>query len=359
MRRTRVWLARLTAVALALSFVAGCGDDATGPSDVDVQSTQAAVDAVISQFFMENQGVQSLELFGTAIATTFPSVAAFDLLPDAETTSFFNMADRIRTSMTAVLSRKSSAASLMAIPQQALGKTFVYNPQTQSYEASTRTGAPSNGVRFILYDDLTNLNEIGYLDLIDQSNFNVTPAAINITLSIVVNGVGEVLNYNITGSAGDTGGTLLINGFLSDGTDKLTFDIRISGSDATGFDALFTLGAPQVSITLDMSESTGGVQSLKVTITHGTDEILIVINAAADGTIQSGSGIFFNNTPVAVISGNIEQDNVQVRNAEGNPLTQEELVALSQIFVGIEQAFAVMTELVALGLGLIGIVFFF
>jgi hypothetical protein len=361
MRSKGVWLTRFALSALVLLFVGACSDDSTGPgaTDVDVENTQATVDAVINQFFTQNQGLQSLQIFGTAITTTFPSIAPAELVPSAESATFYGMADRMRASMRALMTRKVSDASLMAIPTQFLETTFEYNPQTGQYEPSTRTGAPSNGVRFILYDDVSTLNEIGHLDLIDASNFGVVPASIDITLSVVVTSIGEVLNYRITGSVSDTGGTLLVNGFISDGTDQLDFDFTVSGSDTTGFDGRFTLSAGTLSLTLDFSEGTAGAQRIEVTITDGTDEILFVLNSAADGTIQTGSGIFFNNTPVAVFSGNLEQDNVTIANTEGDPLTPQQLLALGQIFAGLEQAFAAMEGLFALGLGLIGIVFFF
>ncbi len=360
MRKTGVLLARVAALAATLSFAAGCGGDSTGPSNpADVVGTQAAVDAIVNQFFLQNPGVQSLQIFGTAITTTLPSVAAFDLMPSAETTSLLGMATRLEGAMTSVLSRRGSAAQLMSIPAQFLGTTFVFNPQTGQYEASTRTGAPANGVRFILYDDTTTLNEIGHLDIIDASDLTVTPAAIDITLSVVVTNIGEVLNYRLTGSASDTGGTLLANGTLSDGTDQLGFDVRISGTDATGFSGKITLTATDVTLTLDASQAADSSGRLDMTIQHGTDEILIVISAAADGTIQPGSGIFVNNTLVAVFSGNTNTGNIDVKNAQGNPLSQQELTALGQIMVSVTITFSLMEQLVDIGLQLIGVIIFF
>lgn len=354
-----VWMTRIAVFALALSVFAAC-DDSTGPDgDVDVAQTQAAVDAVVNQFFTENQGLASLEIFGAQIGTALPSIVPLNLALSPGEATFHGMATRLRESMGALVTRQASGATLMAIPPEFEGKTFEFNGQTGQYEMTARTGAPVDGVRFILYDGISTLNEVGYLDLIDRSNFAVVPVAIDIRLSVFITDVGEVLNYRITGSASDNGGTLLVNGFLSDGTDQLDFDFTFSGSDATGADFSFTLSAGDLSMTLDVSEGVTGSGSINVLITNGSQDILFVLLVAEDGTIQPGSGIFFENTPVAVFSGNLETEDVTIINAEGEPLSQQQLLGLAEIFVGMEQAFVVMEELFALGLGLIGLVFFF
>ncbi len=354
-----VWPTRIGVFALALSVFAAC-DDSTGlDGDVDVEGTQAAVNQVVNQFFVNNQGLQSLEIFGAQIGTALPSITPFNLSLTPEEASLSGLADRLRENLGSVYTGKRSGATLMAIPSQYLGTTFEWNSQTGQYEPGQRAGAPPNGVRFVLYDGIVTLNEIGHLDFIDASNFAVVPVAVDVTLSVVTIDEGEVLYYRITGSASETGGTLLVDGLLSDGTDNLDFDFNFSGTEATGSSMVFTLSAGALSMTLDLSESTSGASTFSIEITNGDDEILFVLLVAEDGTLQGGSGIFFGNTAVAVFSGNIQTDDVAVTSAEGTPLTQEQLFALAEIFVGIEQAFVLMEEIVGLGLLLIGLSLFF
>lgn len=354
-----VWLTRIGVFALALSVFAAC-DDSTGlDGDVDIEGTQAAVNQVVNQFFVDNPGLQSLEIFGAQIGGALPSVTPFNLSLTPEEASLHGLAGRLRESVGSVYTGKRSGGTLMAIPSEYLGTTFEWNSQTDQYEPGLRSGAPANGVRFILYDGISTLEEIGHLDFIDASNFAVVPVAVDVTLSIDITDLGEVLHYRITGSASDTGGTLLVDGFLSDGTDQLDFDFNFSGTDATGSNAVFTLTAGTLSMTLDLSESTTGASSFSIEITNGDDEILFVLLVAADGTLQTGSGIFFGNTPVAVFSGNIESDDVTITSSEGTPLTQNQLFALAEIFVGIEQAFIIIEEIFELGLLLIGLSFIF
>ena len=357
-KRYPVWLTRLVVFSLAMSVFAAC-DDATSPGDVDIQGTQAAVDQVINQFFVENQGLTSLEIFGAQIGTAMPSISPVNLVLTPEEATLHGVASHLRESVGALSTRSASAATLMAIPPQFEGKTFEYNSQTGAYEPTERTGAPAGGIRFILYDGISTLAEVGHLDLIDNSNFGVVPAAIDITLSVFITDVGELLHYRITGSASDTGGTLLVDGFLSDGSDQLDFDFNFSGSDATGVDAVFTLSHDGLTMTLDTSMGPTGAESISIEITNGNDNILFVLLVANDGTVQTGSGIFLGNTPVAVFSGNIGDETFTVTNSDGAPITEEQLIALAEVFTAIEVAFIVMEELFVLGLGLIGIAFFF
>ncbi len=364
----RSWLASIAAFAFVLPFIAACGDDSTGPTtDLNPAEAQAALEQVIDQYFNDNPGLNSLETFGAAIGNALPSLApvSFSLHPESPT--LYGLADRLGQSMRAVYARGTSLPMLMAnIPTEVLGTTFVYDPGSSQYVASDRTGAPTDAVRFILYDGITTLNEVGYFDLTDKSNFGINPATIDVTFKVFITAASTtmpVVNYRVTGTVSDTGGTLLVTGYLSDGSAQLHFDFEVTGSDATGYDAGFALSAGNLSVTLDISETTTGSQTLGASISAGSDEIKFIITIAANGDIQGGSGIFFNDGSgdvlVATFGGNIEQDNVTLNNAEGDPLTQQELVALANIFAAMEYAFVIMEELFAFGLALVGVSFFF
>jgi hypothetical protein len=364
--RRRSWLVRVAAFALVSPFVAACSDDSTSPPpDINPAETQAALEQVIEQYFTDNPGLISLDAFQAAIGNALPSIApSFTLHP--ESPSLFGMAGRMGADVQAAYARVTSLPMLMAnIPTDALGTTFVYDPGSSQYIPSDppRTGAPANGVRFILYDGTTEpLTEVGYFDLIDASNFDITPATVDVTFKVFITEASTtkpVVNYRVTGTATDTGGTLTVKGFLSDGVGQLDFDFDVTGSDANGYGAGFALSAGDLSVTLDITETPTGSQTLEAAVSDGTDEIRFVINIDAVGEILGGSGIFFNDVVVATFSGNIEQDDVTLVNAQGDPLTQQELVALANIFVSLEGAFTVMEGLFAFGLALVGVSFFF
>jgi hypothetical protein len=362
----RFQLARLATFALAFSFFAACEDDPTSsvPPDVDPAETQAALESVVQQFFTDNQGLTSLETFGAAIGGAIPSIAQVNLTLSPESPTFHGVAERFRQSMADLYARNMSGPVLMAgIPVDLHGTTFEYNPTSLQYEPTERAGAPTDGIRFILYDNVTALNEVGHLDLIDKSNFEINPATINITFAVIITDISTVtpvVSYGVTGTVSETGGTLLVTGFLSDGTDQLDFDFQVSGSETTGFNADFTLSVENVlAININLGETPTGTATFEASISDGAHEILFILTIAANGDLLGGSGIFFDQILVATFTGNIEQDTVQLNNAQGDPLTQQELIALANIFVALEQAFVVMEGLFAFGLGLVGVIFFF
>lgn len=362
-RTMNIWLSRAAVIALAAAAGAACGkDDPSGPStDLDPTQTQAALEQAVNQYFTGNQGLMSLGTFSSAIGQALPSVAPvlIDLAP--ANPSVHDFVPRIRASMSAVYERSGAQPGLMAeIPPELYGTCFEYDP-VSGYVPSDCTGAPDDGVRFILYDDISTLNPIGYVDLVDKSNLDITPATVDITFQVFLTGDPvdvEVVHYRISGSVSETGGTLNITGFLSDGQESLTFGFLVSGSDAIGFDADLNLAAGDLSITLEVSEDPTGGGITEASIANGNDEILFIVSVDSNGDVLGGSGIFFNDVLVATFVGNVAQE-VTVQNTQGEPLTNQQLVAVAQIFVALEEAVAIIGEMFALGLGLVGVIFFF
>jgi hypothetical protein len=94
--------------------------------------------------------------------------------------------------------------STAAIPAEYLGVTFVYDVATDGYVASDLTGAPSGGVRFLLYavNPVTGLPieplvEIGYADITASETASSSTVRI-----IVVSGGVTYLDYAVAASGG-------------------------------------------------------------------------------------------------------------------------------------------------------------
>jgi hypothetical protein len=72
-----------------------------------------------------------------------------------------------------------------AIPPGILGTTYVWNLDSARYVASILAGAPSNGIRFIIYSTLITpvvpLDPLGYVDFTDRG----TASALSIGLTLV------------------------------------------------------------------------------------------------------------------------------------------------------------------------------
>src|SRR5690606_6305582 len=90
-----------------------------------------------------------------------------------------------------------------ALPVIALGKTFTWDVDTDTYELSDppREGAPGNGVRFVLYqlDEGTGmpvepLAEVGYVQLTQTGTAQTSSA----TVQVVTSGGTTVMQYTAT-----------------------------------------------------------------------------------------------------------------------------------------------------------------
>lgn len=177
---------RLSLGALALAVLsAACGENAIAPkSPANPQATAAEL-ASLGPIFSAAP-LQSLSSVSGSISTTSAPVPALALAaatnPLHHSTRLEPYARRIDAAQ--VFSRllrpqASVTASAALFPPQFVGKTFEWDFTTLQYDTTARAGAPSNGVRFILYaiDELTGQpagpapgTEVGYIDLKDEGS---------------------------------------------------------------------------------------------------------------------------------------------------------------------------------------------
>lgn len=163
------------------------------------------------------------------------------------------------------------------LPDTLLGLTFEWQPDSSRYVASGRTGAPLNGVRFVLYqkDPLTSLPdtglEVGSLDILD-----LAPAA-GAQLRFLVRGVSDTptfLDYTLTYRSGPGAANGGATGFVSNGAAggrerRFTFSAALSSTETTGgvedsVDFTYDLNVPDVAVALHVDRS---VDTLQDTLT--------------------------------------------------------------------------------------------
>lgn len=369
MSRKPVWLARIVPIALTLLVFMAC-DDSTGPGEMDIDPVAAAssLESLVDQFIEENEGLQSLDAFSALISVALndpsPSVTPLDLLPRAADGTLLGSARRIQASIAGGIDTPPS------IPVGALG-VWVYDPETQSYvlDPERASEAPPKTARFILYavnplsgEPVIPLVPIGHLDLTDNSAL----PAIDIGMTAIA---GEVtfLDLDVTGTFSST--ALQVNlqmdfsGFISDGTDQLNIDLDVgahSTDAAVEIDFDFSLAFADLTASFSLTElisKTAFDANLTVTFTDGTDRIVFQVgvetNAEVPGeTIVEGSGISYNGRTVARISGTLSQPSIT--NAAGDPLSEEELQALGQLFDAMADLFAAFDVFLTLGIVLLG-----
>ena len=228
----------------------------------------------------------------------------------------------------------SFSASSAAIPAEAAGKTFEY--VDGSYVPGERTGAPANGVRFLIYavnpvtfQPVEPLQEVGYVQLTDLSGSSTQAARV-----IVVSGTTTYLDYTVSATANASGGLVAVVGYVTDGTTQANINLRSTITQAAGLTLLYTVDVPQRDVSIDLTMEMTGLDQQSGTIdidlsmsgpngsvsmsgrfseTGGT--ITVRVNGSTFGTVTS-TGV---GEPV-------------ITGADGEPLSDADAAALQNIF---------------------------
>lgn len=339
---------RLLTLATLAAGLSAC-EQITGPEDptkVDVQAILAdykALDSVLNS--------RSMAAFNAmASGITFQSLGAeaeFMRASVAELTGVTAGGDQLLGSRTGdqgwagnigklVHALGPEVAKVPLISAFRRGKTFVYDPDLGRYVMDpTREGAPSTGVRFILYapsngrPDVTQ--EIGYADLIDEGDG--VPKGVALRL-VVVEGDRTVLDYRTTIDVLTRGAKVGVEGFLQGPDDRLDFALSVQGTAGSG--------GSEVDISFQMAlenrafQATGAIHGMNGSSGEGGQVELLVIHGAhsfaldvtgtpstIDGTVELNGKLF------ATVSGH--PDDPVITGAGGEPLKPLEILALLHI----------------------------
>ncbi len=334
-------LARRLLPAAALVALAACGDSGGPSAPFSASGTSADVQAVNAAF--APAAIQSFTAAGAEINANLGSGAAA-AIATAPTARAVLGDQAASTRYAALLAQRLGSGArpsflMGGVPSQYLGKTFEWNTTTGHYEVGTRAGAPSNGVRFILYavDPVTfqpasPLNELGYAELTTSSTSTTVTAR-----AVVVSGGVTYLDYSLTATSSGTGGTVDVSGFATNGTDRVNFvlDNALTADGQGGFnlDITYTATVPTRNFGVALKLTlVGGASSGTVTVdlsVHGPHGIV-----AVKGSDTDGAGTFTvttNGQNFATITTTNGAEPV-ITGASGQQLTAEEQTALQDIF---------------------------
>lgn len=258
-----------------------------------------------------------------------------------------HLADRLQAGR---LATAPSAAPIISHLHR--GKTFVYDPAIDDYAVDPdRTGAPANGVRFIMYAvDVEGRpivdEEIGYADLVDEGDNSSEDIVLHLT--VVERGV-TILDYRTSLDENGDRGTITVDGFLSGDGNRLDFAIEATGTDVGGrttLDVSFDMrvDARNFSITgtvHGVEEGNEGEGDVDITVRHRSESIRVDLSGQ-DGVID---GTFFLNGDVfATVSG--PENEPTFLGASGDPLTGPEFLVLRHIVDTVEDVFDFLEDLV-------------
>lgn len=358
---------RGTAAGTALLIgLAGCsGSGSTGPSAQPLSPTEtaAAFDSVGTVVGQENDFTANLTLanqyfFGGSGSALFSSDPA---------TSARIAASRLLGPAVSGGAGSGPRISADVIPSQIRGTTYVWNVDSMSYVAdSTRTDAPANGVRIVMYQvdraqspplPTTPLSEIGYIDFTDQSSGAMNAVRIQAVLT-TTGGDLTLADYTISASSTSSSASVVAQGYVADLTEQVNFDLRLSGTfdptTSTGsftYDFGFTAPSQDASVTLTGNFQTSGGTDASVSstlsLTKGPHTATLTFNVKTSGGTSTANGtIQLNGRTFAVMSGDpTTQGGLTWTKPDGSALTQQEVVALTKIFSDANDFFNAPVEL--------------
>lgn len=354
--RSAMWrmTRRLVPVLLLLAGATACESTSAPNEPSPALDAQAALQdyAALQRLFASDglAGVRALS-GRTPMARASGAQIVTQLVPLAEPATARSFAASLFRDM-ADARRDGAPAAIQVISNGARGRTFVYDAALDDYRVdSTRTGAPANGVRFVLYavdasDRPIPAQEIGYADLLDDGP--VVGDEVVLRLVAVERG-RTVLDYRTRAvQLGEGTGRIEVNGFVVDGADRLSFTIGVDGEDIGGatevaLDFLLRMEDRGFSVTgavrgVDGDEEGDG--DIDLTIRHGAHSLRVELTTTGgevDGTFRLDDRLF------VTVSG--PQADPMVRGAGGEGLTGAELLLVLHVVDVVDDVFDLVEDL--------------
>jgi hypothetical protein len=366
---------RLRVSILTLLFagaMAGCESDATSPvEDFDEEAVAADVDAVLGA--VDEDIARTLVLASQGLAQAGGSGALMPALASPATTSGgFADIGALSTARAAfaakgllpAFSTSSGSFAEPIFPSNLLGVTFVWNG-TSYVPDDALTGAPENGVRFLVYaiNPVTRLPveplvEVGFLDLTDDSSPSSTRLGI---LLVDTTGAEDVdlVDYfiDISFTSTETATTIVLAalGFVSDGVETLEFDLdqtfsfEEAGGGSLGVDYDFSAQNLGVTLSFDAfatfdpeTEDASGLTAA-LTVSDGTDVVVLGVTESATGVLDGE--VTFNGATAILVGGTAASP--QFSRPDGSELTAVEIQALVSIVDAITEVLLIAEQLFA------------
>lgn len=336
MRVTQYARRSFTVAALALAL-AGCSKDGSGPSPFDPQGTAADMSAAQGAFasgptasFAAVGGDIAVALGGSPLVTSSAMLAT--TRPSAASELYARQLARLVPT-----GRPGIQASLASIPVELAGKTFVWDETNDVYVVSDLTGAPANGVRFLLYAidpvlfrPVEPVVETGYVDVIDQSTTSLPDFRVRVVQANVT-----YLDYRLVATATTSGGIVTIDGFAFNGSVRANFTLSNTVTENSAGVVLalaYELAVPSRNLSVDWNATFGNLSDTNVAVTLD----LAISGPNGDvrlvGTYSAGGGTFtvkVNGDNFATIT--LTAGDPIITGANGEPLTPDEEQAMQSV----------------------------
>ncbi|HUF14099.1 MAG TPA: hypothetical protein VMN78_13425 [Longimicrobiales bacterium] len=360
MRKARPWASLLVVSGL----VAACGgdDDPTGPAfsaEAAEQTADAAdeVAAPLESSFEVSANVWNA--FGTLIGLGGGAVSP--MVPFETARSVDGMKPGSRWSLPSL----SPTAPLgVLLPEEVMGVTFAWDVDSDGYVATTEAGAPSNGVRFIYYavspfsgQPVEPLNALGYLQFVDASTSTAARLEVDAVRSF---GNVQLADYFVQGSLTGNLQTSIVTieseGFVSDGSEQVAFDITFVVSET----ATTVTNTASVTLANAFANASISFDYLSTGTEAGVDEEgTFIVEHGNNEAVFDFTGVFvaepfsctvegalsYNGNEVVIFEG--DGSNPEFTRPDGSDLTAAEVQALGRIWLAFATTQIFVLEIVA------------
>lgn len=330
---------RMLALATLAAFAAACGDDPTGPGSDDPFDVQQSSDEFgpMQTALTANDDLAEDLTYVSGALDTIPA-AAWTIDDPAAMLGQWNAAAANGSLVEPVFASTLNSVSRVdgslqaLIPADLLGTTFEWDEVENGYVATDRTGAPANGIRFILYDRTTDpLVEYGFVDVTDESD----PSADRLSVHLEKEGVTR-LEYDVELVETTNGASVSVAGFVTDGSAQVDFDVaesvvQSSGGFAVDLEASMSLAGEPLSVGLVYSIDFGETiaVSLDASFVNGANTLAIHLSQAGETALEGD--VEWNGELVMTV----EDDGTgepTFLGPEGEPLTAGEAQAIEEMF---------------------------
>ena len=332
-----------------LAFAAGCGSDSTAPdspfnaagTSSDIAAIGESLESPALEAYASASGSISSVVGGEAAAAVLAAPTA-GLLSGGKASALRYARSLSKSYMRRGPGSSSPSVEAMEIPAEYQGVTFVWDVETDQYIPSDLTGAPSSGVRFILYavNPITAQPVEPLVPIDGYADITLSETATSTTVRIeVVSSDVTYLDYTVVASGTETSAEVTISGFATNGTERVEFSLgnRLTSSEATGLGLSidYEMVVPtRGGFLLDLEGTITGIASEVPTITldllaRGDNGTVRIQGSATDATgsftVRVNGDVFANITTDG-------DGTPTVTGAEGNALTADEVQALTAVF---------------------------
>lgn len=325
----------MTSLALA---IAACGKDGAGPSEFNPQGTSADVSAAQDAF--ASGPTASFSAVGADISTVLggsPVIQGSMAMLTSKPSRLGAAYARRIAALAPGGANTRIQARVASIPAELAGVTFVWDEGTDTYVASDLSGAPANGVRFLLYAvdpimlrPVEPVVETGHVDVIDQS----TLSTLNVRVKVVQANV-TYLDYDVTSSAAGTSGIVTIDGYAFNGSVRADFTLKNSISESDGGVVVsldYDLDVPSRGLAIDWTATFANITDTDVAVTLDMSVSGPNGDVRVVGTFATEGGTFtvkVNGETFATVS--ITTGEPVILGANGQALTPDEEQAVVSV----------------------------